>query len=110
MSETAPVIECRGLVKRFSEGDLDVLVLDGIDLTLAPGQQLAVVGASGSGKSALALQMMAMGAMLIGDDQVRIKKAGEGLSLGQPPNIAGQIEARSTHTVVPPDRNGIALD
>ena len=48
-----PVLACRGLTKRFHEGDLDVEVLRGVDLEVYPGETLAIVGASGSGKSTM---------------------------------------------------------
>ncbi|MHB8766568.1 MAG: ABC transporter ATP-binding protein [Deferrisomatales bacterium] len=47
------LIECRGVRKTFRLGDAVVQALDGVDLTVAEGEMLAVTGPSGSGKSTL---------------------------------------------------------
>ena len=58
------------------------------------GRGLLLVGPSGSGKSGLALQMMAHGAALIADDRVMLTREGDEVVMRCPPTIAGLIEAR----------------
>ena len=53
----SPVLSCSALTKHFQQGDTRVDVLKGVELTVAPGERLAIVGASGSGKTTL-LQLL----------------------------------------------------
>ncbi|EGI77083.1 MacB family efflux pump subunit [Hylemonella gracilis] len=48
-----PLIELRGITKTYRNGELATRVLHGIDVTIYPGELVAIVGASGSGKSTL---------------------------------------------------------
>lgn len=48
-----PVLSCAGLRKSYWQGKLEVPVLAGINLDIFPGEQVAVMGASGTGKSTL---------------------------------------------------------
>ena len=54
---TDPVLNCRGVVRRFNEGASTLEVLHGIDLNVQAAERLAIIGASGSGKTTL-LQIM----------------------------------------------------
>ena len=51
--ETAPFIHCENLVKIYKVDELEVVALQGLDLEVQQGEFLAIVGASGSGKSSL---------------------------------------------------------
>lgn len=53
VSSPTMVIHCQDLSKRFQEGQLDVPVLSGINLSVRAGDRIAIVGSSGSGKSTL---------------------------------------------------------
>ena len=58
------------------------------------GRAVLILGASGSGKSALALQLMALGGTLVADDRTELTATPAGLLARAPSAIRGRIEAR----------------
>lgn len=58
------------------------------------GRGLLILGPSGSGKSSLALALMAYGAALVADDRTIVEARDDGLWATCPPALSGMIEAR----------------
>lgn len=48
-----PLVECEGLVHIYRGNGLEVVALQGLDLAVAAGEMIAIVGRSGSGKTTL---------------------------------------------------------
>lgn len=49
----SPLVECSGLVHIYKAADVEVVALQGLDLTVEPGEMVAIAGRSGSGKTTL---------------------------------------------------------
>ena len=59
------------------------------------GDAVLIKGPAGSGKSAIALELMAYGALLVADDQTELRLFGDQIIARCPASIHGQIEARN---------------
>jgi len=59
---TEPLLKVRGLGKHFASAGQTVNVLSGLELTLAAGGSLALMGRSGSGKKHAAEHSVRFGA------------------------------------------------
>lgn len=74
------------------------------------GRGLLIIGASGSGKSSLALRMMALGADLVADDRVDLRRDAGAVIADAVPQIAGLIEARGIGLLRAAPCGPVALD
>ena len=59
------------------------------------GKGLLILGASGSGKSSLAIDLISLGALLIADDGVWVETAADPALLERPKTATDLIEARN---------------
>ncbi|VAW97035.1 Lipoprotein-releasing system ATP-binding protein LolD [hydrothermal vent metagenome] len=84
------IIECQNLTKTYKEGPVPVEVLKGISLSVAEGEQIAIVGASGSGKSTLLHLLGGLDVPTAGDIYV------DGLNMGElDDNARGSLRNRT---------------
>ena len=58
------------------------------------GRGVLIRGASGAGKSALALQLMALGAKLVADDQTILTRKDGAIFASCSPRLRGMIDGR----------------
>ncbi len=94
------VLEARGLTKRFG----GIVALDGVDITLAPGEILGVIGPNGSGKTTLANLLTGFAAA----DAGTVRLAGRRLDGTDAAAIALAGIARSFQTpALPPDLSAL---
>jgi lipoprotein-releasing system ATP-binding protein len=47
------VLEATGVMRSFRQGPIDLMVLQGVNLSVRSGERIAIIGASGSGKTTL---------------------------------------------------------
>ncbi|MFH5773933.1 HPr kinase/phosphorylase [Paracoccus sp. NGMCC 1.201697] len=73
--------------------DSDAVILHASSVEVS-GRGLLILGASGSGKSSLALSLMALGGVLVADDRTRVCLQQGRLIADCPEAIRGRIEAR----------------
>jgi serine kinase of HPr protein (carbohydrate metabolism regulator) len=58
------------------------------------GRAVLITGASGSGKSDLALRLLDRGFTLVSDDRTIVRREGDRLLASAPPSIKGKLEIR----------------
>ncbi len=68
-----------------------------------------IIGPAGSGKSGLALQLMALGARLVADDQTCLVATDAAVVASAPPTLRGMIEARFVGILEAPVRDSVAV-
>jgi len=78
------------------------------------GRGVLILGRSGAGKSALAIELIARGAALVGDDRLRLARE-EGALVARPrPGFEGRIECRGVGllrvTAAPEARIALVVD
>ena len=93
LGDLAPAIHFRDVAIAYDDA---APVIDGFDLDIAPGQIVALMGASGAGKSSLLHLLLGLAPLTRGDVEVG------GARLGLCGDIAGRVAWASQHPIVAP--------
>ena len=74
------------------------------------GSGILIVGRSGSGKSSLAINLLALGSTLVADDQCEIVRKNNSFRISKPASLPKSIEIRGVGLVSVPMVNETSLD
>ena len=74
------------------------------------GSGVLIVGRSGSGKSSLAINLLALGSKLVADDQCELIRKNNGFRISKPASLPKSIEIRGVGLVSVPMVNETSLD
>ena len=74
------------------------------------GSGVLIIGRSGSGKSSLAINLLALGSKLVADDQCEIVKNNNRFCVSKPASLPKSIEIRGVGLVSVPIVNETSLD
>ncbi len=89
-------------------GSIDTDLLHATTVAIGDAGVL-IMGPAGSGKSALALQLIAFGALLVADDQTRLATGDAGVIASAPDALRGLIEARFVGILTAPIQDSVAV-
>jgi ABC-type lipoprotein export system ATPase subunit len=86
-----PIVEARGLRKRYRSGEVDVEALRAVDVTVRAGEIVAIMGPSGCGKTTLLYCLSGLDDF----DEGEVRLAGSSLR-GMSDNRKAELRARDT--------------
>lgn len=97
-------IECDNLVKIYKVADLEVVALQGLDLTVDQGEMIALIGPSGSGKSTLmnvlgGLDVPSAGRVSVGDYHLTELSRRQQVQYRR--DIVGFVWQQTSHNLLP---------